>query len=771
MHETLTETFNVGTQWPLPVVAAVCLLGVAVVTMTWRNTRDLRNRRRQLSIVTLRTLTVLLFLAVFLEPVRREQRTRRVRNHVAVLVDVSRSMETPSGSGTRMDRARVFVDSLDRDRAELARGHELHLYTFGEELEPIPAGGSDAALEPRASSTRTLEALADASRAMAGKDLAGMILVSDGVDNGALRRLQRGQSKPVREVRRVLDRLDAPLHLVRTGGSSGVADLRVAELRAPGFSFVMNAGSLDAVVEVEGEPPPRLVITLFEDGHPARTERLPTVPDKRRYVVTLPFLPRRVGEHVYSVRVAPLPEEAYVANNERSVLIPAIRDRIRVLQVAGHPSYDERFLRDYLKSHSGVDLVSFFILVDREDRYRFTADETALIPFPVRELFEEELPGFDLVLFQDFENQMGGVGQYLPYLKSFVENGGALAVVGGSRSFERGAYQGTLLESILPVRLHASSGPEVLDDTRFRPVVTAEGKHHPVLRLLPDEEENAALWTELPLLEGVNRVAGLHEDAVALLVHPRLRTSAGQPQPVVSLREVGLGRTLAVTTDSLWRWSFVHAGQGGDAFPYNRFWTAAVAWLLRDSEMTPLRMVVEPATPREGDEVGVHLLVSDPSFRPAADHPFVFTVQRSEDPTTAGSEVEVLRIDDRRSGEDGKAELRFTPPGVGVYRVVAAAELGGRRLQAVRRMVVDPGTEERSRVHDREGLVELLVRHSGGRVLDDHEDAGDLDMPRPDVLLIAQERERPLWSHASVLLLAVLLLGLEWALRKRSGLP
>jgi len=439
--------------------------------------------------------------------------------------------------------------------------------------------------------------------------------------------------------------------------------------------------------------------------------------------------------------------------------------------VAGHPSFDVRFLRDYLKSNPNVDLVSFFILIDRND-VRVNADETSLIPFPVQELFEQELPGFDLVIFQDFEYGPFGVGQYLPHVKSFVENGGALAVVGGGRSFELGHYQGTVLEDILPVKLHSSGsagGAGGAGEEEYRAQVTAEGINHPVLRILPDGRENLEILKQMPLLQGVNRVFSLKEDAQALLVHPSLVDRSGNPAPIVSLREVGGGRTLAITTDSLWRWNFLNAGNSGDAYPYNRFWTAAIDWLMRDPEMNPLGLVVEPPTAFDGEEIVAQLRVLTPTYRLAPEHACTLKILKNAGSAEDGEVVEVF--DDCRSGKDGMAQIRFTPPGPGVYRVIASARFGKQVLESERLLVVDPGTEEQVRVYDSEGLFDLVAKASGGQIQDSGDNPSELAFRKPETLLVSSERERPIWSHASVLFLAIFLLALEWALRKRFGLP
>ena len=770
MNDSFVQTISTSTSWSWTVLVIAILIGLAVIGMTIRNVRYVRSRSRKILIVTLRTLTVGVLLAMLMEPVQKQRLIRRVRSHIAVLVDVSQSMSVSSSSGTRLDRARKWLD-LESTGPDAEVPYTIHRYTFGENLKPWDGEASSDSVEANESSTLILESLSQLASGVSTKDVAGVILVTDGVDNGALHWLQKGRKNLAREVRQVLDRLNAPIHVVHVGARTGFMDVRVDKIKAPSFVFAKNAASLDAHIEVQGALPEKLTVELFEDGKLVRTEKVPTVTDKRNYKVTLPFVARYVGERVYTVRVGAWKGEIFKKNNERSVLIPCIRDRIRVLQVAGHPSYDQRFLREYLRTNPNVDLVSFFILVDQHDA-RFRGDETSLIPFPVKELFVDELPGFDLVIFQDFKYRPFGAGAHLDRIQEFVEQGGAFMVVGGGRSYEFGQYENTPLESLLPVNLESEGASTSVElNKAFKPLLAKSAEHHPILRLLPDREENLALFKSLPKLDGLNRSVAVKPTATVLLSHPTLKNKAGENLPVVALQEVKKGRTLSILTDSMWRWNFVQSGNGGDAHPYNRFITASISWLLRDPEMTPLRLNVEPQTPREGEEVKGRITIADLSYKPRADHPFKVKLIRLDDPTNAESEQAVLEINDRKSGANGDVVVPFVPPGAGVYRVVVETEFEGQGVQVERRLVVDPGTQERSRIIDPENLVATLTQYREGQLVDADASLDDLTFPVPDTLLVARERERPLWNHTFVLFLVVLLLALEWAVRKRSGLP
>src|SRR5262249_680641 len=128
------------------------------------------------------------------------------------------------------------------------------------------------------------------------------------------------------------------------------------------------------------------------------------------YKVSFQFTPERVGKYLYEISTPVLDGEAIVENNARAFLLKVIRDKIRVLQVTGRPSWDVRYLRGQLKHNPNVDLVAFFILVTPTDLDLVPTEEKSLIPFPTEELFEEQLRSFDLVVLQNFNYVPYGMG-------------------------------------------------------------------------------------------------------------------------------------------------------------------------------------------------------------------------------------------------------------------------------------------------------------------------------------------------------------------------
>ena len=61
--------------------------------------------------------------------------------------------------------------------------------------------------------------------------------------------------------------------------------------------------------------------------------------------------------------------------------------------------------------------------------------------------------------------------------------------------------------------------------------------------------------------------------------------------PVIVAGDYGKGRSLAVTTDTLWRWGFVAAARpGDDGRHYTKFWENAMRWLIQDPDLRNLHV-------------------------------------------------------------------------------------------------------------------------------------------------------------------------------------
>jgi hypothetical protein len=334
-------------------------------------------------------------------------------------------------------------------------------------------------------------------------------------------------------------------------------------------------------------------------------------------------------------------------------------------------------------------------------------------------------------------------------------------MIGGDRSFDLGGYAGTPIEDVLPVRLGAPA-PSV-DPAALQPVLTEAGARHPITALAADPAGSGEAWAALPPLDGVHLSTGMAPGAAVLLAHPGRTLPDESPLPVVAVRTVGEGRSLALLGDSSWRWAFAEAGRGHGNQAYLRFWKQAMRWLVGDPDAQ--RVVVE--TSREnygvGDEVRIAVRVRDVGFEALAGVPVHV---RMEEPGGAGEPV----TDQVLTGSDGEAVVTFRArrPGAHRVRVEALDEEGTPFFRGATVFAVTAREAELEQIAPDHAFLAALAAATGGRFDPPGAAAPPIEDPGGG-RLVRDVRERPLWDMPLLAVVLALSVSLSWWVRRRGG--
>jgi uncharacterized membrane protein len=748
----------------LVAAAAGFALVFSAVSLYWE-----KKRGRALLLFALRAAAITACLLVAFQPTLELGQMTRIPNHVAVLVDTSRSMTVKLPDGKeRFQRAADAIDAanplFDRWRAE---GHKVDLLAFGENLSATDAKALRGS--PTGDGTRIGESLAELQGRYAGRDLGAVVVVSDGIDTG---RIGRGPLDG--ETRKTLQALGAPVHTVLIGEPS-LRDLSIAAVLADDFAFVRTPLKLEALLRATGLANRQVEVTLMRDGRLVDVRSVTIDSDDVETKVSFDWTPDRPGNFVFEIATPTLAGEALDTNNRQVFTLKVIRDRVRILHVCGRPSWDQRFLRSMLRLDPNVDLVSFFILRTEGDDQPSNPREMSLIPFPDREIFDEQLKSFDLLIFQNFNASPSyRVELYLTGLRDYVQSGGALAMIGGELSFASGGYAQTALREVLPVELEGipAAGDRSITKDSFRPKLAPAGRSHPVTALSLDARTNEARWSALPPLEGINRVNRLKPGATPLLLHPTQKTETGEPAPVLAVTDAGKGRTLALTTDTAWHWGFLAAGAGDEGRTFQRFWEGAIRWLVRDPALTLLRIELDRVEYRRGQPANARVRTLHADYTPAANVAVSLRLGPVDARDSAqGAAPNEARPDVRTiegvSNKEGEAhfELKGLPPGA--FRLVAQATIDGIPLTEEQTFVVRPEGREFEDVISHREVLRELASTTGGDFSE-----GQLGTPavkKPREVRAGRLKSIELWSNPLLLFAALGLLATEWALRRRAG--
>jgi uncharacterized membrane protein len=770
-HELILQGAS-GT-WELITVIAIAALVFILAVINYRNLHPLR---RRVGLLTLRLLSLSLLVLLFLQPALMEEEFARSRSQLAVVIDTSMSMSLQHGKHARIDHAKDFLRKnkvyFDRLRIDV----EPIFFTVGTSLESKAELNNTErqGLTGTAPQTRLIEGLRELDAATHNRELAGVVVVTDGADTDTSGALTTDQ-------KRIIRKLDSPIFPVLLPEQVAIKDIAITSVSINSFAFLMNRAQLEARIDISGFNRGRFNVQLLEDGQLIGEKFVEHEQPHSNTNVSFDFVPRQLGQRVYTVRIAPQKDEVLTENNRIQSIVNVVRDKIRILQIVGQPSWDERFLRNHLKQNPNIDLISFFILVNTGSFRPLQAGDTVLIPFPAHELFEEELGGFDLVIFQNFNYGPFRTRQYLPHITRYVREGGAFVMVGGARSFSAGGYWRTPITAVLPVEL--PHGPQVsffgatpkgaeqvLDYKRFLPRLTDAGIHHPVTRLALDPVTNQAKWKALNALEGLNLVDRTKPGALVLVEHPNLKDKDGKPMPVVAVQQADKGRVMVVTTDTTWKWVFEAGIEGKDHRLYDRFWSNAIRWLIKDPELDLLRVSIPDPSVAVGKSVHIHIELVRGDYRPAANQPVQVIIRRRDEAGGLRQSQIVARFTDKKTDGEGNLKLEYPVTKTGIYEVEATSNIIASRL--VRGSNLFVGTKrnvEFLNVVPNSDLMASVADVSGGKVLTMDTVLRNLPLKPPRIMKVTDRKYEELWNDPLVFILVLLLITSEWWLRRRYG--
>ncbi len=727
-------------------IAVVALLSIAGLLLYVARVRGAAGRRDQILLTVLRMIAVGGVVIAWLQPSWRTSEVVRRQSVVPVLVDESLSMTTRGASGlTRAQAVAAFFVQHRGDFERLEDAHDVQYFAYSDTVRPVTRQELESPLEALGGRTDVLHALETVVDQLRASHWGGILVVTDGLDNGPSLAARAGGAVPSPGDFARIESLPCPVHVLVP--PDGPAPRDIALDRLSGLEYVLQRDLAEVVARVRTRDLPDTPITVrLLEGDQVLDERT-VFTQGGRLEVPLRFLPRSPGRRVLELEATLLPDEATSSNNRRSAVARVLRDRIRVLHVSGHASWDERFLREYLGRRRDIELVSFHTLRTADAVTTDDDEQTTLIAFPAEELFIHRIEGFDLVILQDYELPDMDRARFAAGVVRYVEQGGALLFISGGNSLgARGPWPEDLA-SVLPV--HPLKAPmRGMIEGRFPVELTEDGRRSPLLGRLKQE-----LGAEPPPLPALTPVGGVARDATVLLQASTQPDRPAHPLLVVAAR--GQGRVATLLTDSLWRWSFDTGAKVG----YRQVLDGTLAFLTRDPSGDLLQVAATRPrlTPGALQEVRVRAPTGVPAIR--------VEVRQS-----GGDLDKPVHAEDITPDESGTARTSFVAPRSGTFRVRAECAWGDLRLRAEDLFLVAPSDEELDGLTSLERTTLELASRTGGQTRSlASPELSSLPLKPEVVARVGLLTDKPLWDHPLILLLLLGVLALEWYAERKIG--
>ena len=721
------------------------------------------------------------------------------------------------GDKTRTELLRAALARADGPLAKLARHHPLLVLRYstddpgnvdytrplarvdlpaaegaGAEKLPPEFAKALAQLSSSGFETNLARALYDVLTESQGQRVAGIVMIGDGQATAG------SSEKTIREQADRARRRGVPIYTVMVGDDTLPTNVAVTSLQARKTVVRSSPLILEAHLTHRNLGGRSVTLRLMKragkDAELAQVGKAKTVTLVKQVDPDSPQDENRstgsqteeltdtetdkVGTYDYKAVVEVVEGEKDAKDNASlPVQVEVTDEKVNVLLISGDAGWEFMYLRNLLLRQEDLFRVSIWQQnADKEVKQLASRGmELKKLPATLTELMGspggKPHPGYRVVILYDpqpslaKDDQTRGMNPLVKLLKEFVDQGGGLCYVAGNK------HSASLLEpkgpfrplaDMLPVslRLNTIDVAQLISNrppTAWPLRLTTYGLDHAIMAIGRGDERPGDLWPLLPGFYWSHPVYRLKPVARVLAesTNSHRRTADGEPEPVIATQTYGTGRVLYVGADATWRWRFLRDGKY-----HRRFWINVVQHLASPKAR---HVVILAGGDRfdAGKEITVEVKARDEEYKPRKDPKF--RVELIETQTGTRTTLVLPAVE----GKPGEYKKSLVIKRAGKYRLTALWDDRDRERKVQDKdIVIQVPKGEAKRPEANPTLLNLMASNADGFMHLDEIDRLTKLIPSEPLKTVREEKTE-FWDSSVTLALIVVLLGIEWILRKK----
>lgn len=668
-------------------------------------------------LVLLRIFALIFLIFIIFEPVATIVKKVILQPVNMVFIDDSHSMTIEDGT-QRIENAKRFVDGLNSNNLI----GSSRLYTFGSKITAL----SYDSLSGLGFSEGNTDFAAIFSFIKNKNDnIASVSIISDGV-------ITEG-TNPVFTA----EKLNIPVFTVGVGDTTKRNDVLIKNVLHNELIYAGTPTIISATILNKGFGNKPATISLYENGKLLDQRTVNLFVDGTQNE-TFSYTPDTGGEKKLTIEITNLEGEFTFENNKRVFYINVLTNKVKILIIAGSPSPDLSFVKNSLEEDKNLSVKSLTQVAAGRFIEKYTSSTELdsaqiifLLGFPTKETTTE--------LLSKVREAISLKGK--PFFLLFENNTDFVRL----RS----------LQPELPFIIQNIDG----GFSEVQPVVQSSENENPLIR--NNSRNPADAWNNLPPVFMTNSDISAKPES-EVVVKAKMNNVAINTPLIVS-RRLGIKRSVSVLAGGIWRWKLQTATKQLNLF--DSFINNSVKWLRSFEEQKQVTVKTTKKLYALGEPVEFTAEVYDASYNPVSD-----------------AEV---KVSIRHTGKTDEIILNSVGSGLyeGTYQTSVTGDFAfsGSASRNNKKLGTDGGSFNIGEV-DIEMLnppmdyefMSSLASNTGGRFFY-YQDMNELYPILKNIRQNASKEkteisEIRLWSNEWLLIIVIVLLGVEWFIRKQSGM-
>jgi len=681
-------------------------------------------------LIVLRTLAISLLLFVIFEPILTRISARIVKPKVAVLIDNSLSVAMNDSRGSRKEE---LIAALKNSGIKDFKNDEIIFANFDSDVSPIFSFNTDS-LKLNGQATDISKAINWASKNIETQNIQAILMFTDGAFNAGINPIYSAEQ------------FGKPVFIVGVGDSNQAKDIALESIITNDITYVDIPVPVNINLLVNGFEQGELKVQLFDNNNQIAEQNILINPETRNYPLVFEYIPKTEGVHKLTARASQLQGEITLKNNQISEFIRVLKGKRKIVIFAGSPSPDLTFLRNSFSQEKDIEIKTF---VQKQGSEYYDVAPT-----------QSEIKDAELIVFVGFPI-VSTPNSSLDLIKNELANGKPLLLI-ASQNLDY--YKLKILEDFMPFTVQSTRPNEFL----VVPDISEKATGNPIIRVNGNEQDKN-LWNELPPIfrtETFVRVKPESEIISSFKVN-----NVPFKEPLIVSRSFQGQKTIAVLGYGIYRWKLlgyaaeVAKGRKDAVDLFNIFIQNSRKWLSVNQDKKNVVIKTNKKFYVSGEKISFIAQVYDAAYNFVDNATVNVKIQGNNE------QRDLILV----SMGNGRYTADVSGLREGDHSFKGSASLNGKLLGSDDgRFTIGDLSPEYQNFTMNAKLLRTITDRSGGKFYTSENVANfkdDLKNVRNfNEKSVVNKSEIALWNLFWILIIIVLLLSLEWFIRKRLGM-